>query len=658
MSFKNLNLHATIISTLEIKGYNTPTPIQSQSIPHLLEGKDLMGIAQTGTGKTAAFSLPILHNLTENKAEVKSRNIRALILTPTRELASQILDSIDAYGKNLDLKYAAVFGGVSINTQIKHLVKGLDILVATPGRLLDLMNQGYVKYEQLEIFVLDEADRMLDMGFIIDVKKIIAKLPQKRQTLFFSATMSKEIAALANAILKDPIQIEITPESTTVEKIDQKVNLVDKSNKILLLKAILENPEVKTVLVFCSTKHGANRIVKNLEQGGISVSAIHGNKSQAARESALDGFKSGKYRVLVATDIAARGIDVPGVTHVINYDIPRDSESYVHRIGRTARAGKSGHAISFCDRSEQAFLRKIEKLIKYQIPIDDSHPLHGAPAREVQSSELFKTGHGNSRSSVGGRKPMRTRFEGSENREGNFDRKPPRFGGRPEGQREERREERREGYRPEGRSDRSSDSRGGGYRDRRGSFEKRNDSGNFNSEETNKPRSFFGIFKSNKPESSEGNFPRERKPFFGRRDDNSSRPDNRGGRPGGFGGDRRSESRSNSSDRGFGNSGSFFGRRDTQKSEGGFGGRSENAGSDRRSNFNRDDRARSGSFDRKPRSEGSEGGYRGSRTPSSFSSENGGYKRPSTGFGGGRPPRSGGGAGRPDGGRTGRPKKW
>lgn len=649
MSFKNLKLNTTIISTLENKGYDIATPIQAQSIPHLLEKKDLMGIAQTGTGKTAAFSLPILHNLDENKVEVKSRNIRALILTPTRELASQILDSIDAYGKNLDLKYAAVFGGVSINTQIKHLVKGLDILIATPGRLLDLMNQGYVKYEQLEIFVLDEADRMLDMGFIVDVKKIIAKLPQKRQTLFFSATMSKEIASLANSILKDPVQIEITPESTTVEKIDQKVNLVDKSNKILLLKAILESPEVKTVLVFSSTKHGANRIVKNLEQGGISVSAIHGNKSQAAREAALDGFKSGKFRVLVATDIAARGIDVPGVTHVINYDIPRDSESYVHRIGRTARAGKNGHAISFCDRSEQAFLRKIEKLIKYQIPVDESHPLHGAPAREVPSSELFKTGHRNSRSSVGGRKPARPGFERSENREGNSDRRPPRFGDRSEG----RGEGKRDSYRPEGRSDRSSDNRGGGYRDRRGSFEKRNDSGNFNSEETSKPRSFFGIFKSNKPEISEGNFPRERKSFFGRKDDNGSRSDNRGGRSGGFGSDRRSEGRSNSSDRGFGNSGSFFGRRDNQKSEGGFGQRSENAGSDRRSNFSRDDRGRSGQFERKPRTENSEGGYRGSRS----SSSEGGYNRPSTGFGGGRPPRSGGG-GRPGGNRTGGTKKW
>lgn len=652
MSFKNLKLNATIISTLENKGYDNATPIQSESIPHLLEGKDLMGIAQTGTGKTAAFSLPILHNLSENKVEVKSRNIRALILTPTRELASQILDSIDAYGKNLNLKYAAVFGGVSLNNQIKHLVKGLDILVATPGRLLDLMNQGYVKYDQLEIFVLDEADRMLDMGFIVDVKKIITKLPQKRQSLFFSATMSKEISTLANSILKDPIQVEITPESTTVEKIDQKVNLVDKSNKILLLKAILENQEVKTVLVFSSTKHGANRIVKNLEQAGISVSAIHGNKSQNAREAALDGFKSGQYRVLVATDIAARGIDVPGVTHVINYDIPRDSESYVHRIGRTARAGKSGHAISFCDRSEQAFLRKIEKLIKYKIPVDESHPLHGVPAREVPSSELFKSGHGNSRSSVGGRKPMRPRFEGSENRESNFDRRPPRFGGRSEGQREDR----RDGYRPEGRSDRNSDSSGGGYRDRRGSFKKRNDSGNFNSEETSKPRSFFGIFKSNKSAISEDNFPRERKPFFGRKDDNDSRPDNRGNKSGGFSGNRRNEGRSNSNDRGFGNSGSFFGRRDTQKSEVGFGGRSENYGSDRRSNFNRDDRTRSGSFDRKPRSEGSEGGYRGSR---SFLSSEDGYKRPSTGFGGGRPSRPGGNSGnRPGGNRGGNSKKW
>ncbi len=376
-SFTKLNLDQRILNALEKKGYTTPTPIQFQAIPHILEGKDILGIAQTGTGKTAAFSLPILDNLTKSNNRVKPNQIRVLILTPTRELASQIAENISGYGKELGFRHAVIFGGVAINPQIKTMSQGLDILIATPGRLLDLMNQGHVRYSNLEIFVLDEADRMLDMGFIHDVKKIIKKLPEKRQTLFFSATMPEAIAELADSILTNPAKIEVTPQATTVDRIDQRINLVAKGNKQLLLKKILKQEDVESVLVFSKTKHGANRIVQYLESESIKVAAIHGNKSQAAREKALSGFRAGSIKVLVATDIAARGIDVPGISHVINYDIPNDPESYVHRIGRTARAGKEGIAISFCDPSEKSLLRAVEKLIKFQIPVDESHPLHG-----------------------------------------------------------------------------------------------------------------------------------------------------------------------------------------------------------------------------------------------------------------------------------------
>lgn len=388
--FKSLNLSATILSALEKKGYTVPTPIQIQSIPHLLEGRDLLGIAQTGTGKTAAFALPILDNLSKSKNVPHPNSARALILTPTRELASQIVDNIKLYGQDLGLKYAVIFGGVGASNQIKIMQKGCDIIVATPGRLLDLMNQGHIKFSHLEIFVLDEADRMLDMGFINDVKKIIAKLPKKRQTLFFSATMPSDVALLANSILNDPVRVEITPQATTVEKIDQRINLVEKANKPLLLKSILEQEDAKSVLVFSKTKHGANRIVEFLEKQGIKVSAIHGNKSQSARERALDGFRQGSIKVLVATDIAARGIDIPAITHVINYDIPHDPESYVHRIGRTARAGREGVAISFCDNSERELLRAVEKVIKLTLPIDETHPFHNVKSSAHARSELDK----------------------------------------------------------------------------------------------------------------------------------------------------------------------------------------------------------------------------------------------------------------------------
>jgi ATP-dependent RNA helicase RhlE len=376
IDFKKLNLSTKILNALDAKGYTHPTPIQKESIPHLLKGRDLLGIAQTGTGKTAAFALPTLDNLTKNANKVRPNGIRSLVLTPTRELASQIADNIDRYGSSLGLRHKVIFGGVNIRNQIRSMQQGFDILIATPGRLLDLMKQGQVCYTQLEIFVLDEADRMLDMGFIHDVKKIIAKLPPKRQTMLFSATMPNDISSLAESILDNPLKVEVTPESSTVEKIDQRVNLVQKSDKLPLLKDILMQEDAKSVLIFSKTKHGANKVVEYLAEKSIIAAAIHGNKSQGAREKALDNFRKGKNKVLVATDIAARGIDVPDITHVINFDIPQDPESYVHRIGRTARAGRSGIAISFCDQSESYLLKSVEKIIKFKIPIDDSHKFH------------------------------------------------------------------------------------------------------------------------------------------------------------------------------------------------------------------------------------------------------------------------------------------
>jgi ATP-dependent RNA helicase RhlE len=373
LNFSDLNLHLSILSALEKKGYKHPTPIQEKAIPHLLEGKDLLGIAQTGTGKTAAFSLPILNHLAKNRIKARPARMRVLILTPTRELASQIFDNINTYGKEFNFHNALIFGGVGERPQIMSMGRGVDVLIATPGRLLDLMDQGHIRFEQLEIFVLDEADRMLDMGFIHDVKKIISKLPPKRQTLLFSATMPASIAQLAASILKNPQRVEVTPQSTTVERIDQKINFVAKGNKPALLKEILKDKSAKSVLVFSRTKHGANKIVAHLEKVQITSAAIHGNKSQGAREKALENFRSGRIRVLVATDIASRGIDVPGVSHVINYDIPNEPEAYVHRIGRTARAGREGIAISFCDETERGLLKAIEKLIKRRITVDPDH---------------------------------------------------------------------------------------------------------------------------------------------------------------------------------------------------------------------------------------------------------------------------------------------
>jgi ATP-dependent RNA helicase RhlE len=362
------------------EGYTTPTPIQTQAIPYLLNNRDLIGCAQTGTGKTAAFILPILQYLTLNKRQAGRGRARVLILAPTRELAAQIGVSAATYGRHLRFAHAVIFGGVSQLPQVQALNRGLDILVATPGRLLDLMQQGYVNLDTVEIFVLDEADRMLDMGFFPDIKKVIAKLPQKRQSLFFSATMEPEVVALARTLVHDAVHVTIAHEAPTVECIVQRVLFVDKNNKDALLISLLGNSRWDRVLVFTQMKQMANKVVKKLAGAGITTAAIHGNKSQGARTEALASFKDGRIRVLVATDIAARGLDVDGISHVINYDMPVEPEVYIHRIGRTARAGAGGDAVSFCSASERDFLRSIEKLIRIGVPVDTSHNYHSEAA--------------------------------------------------------------------------------------------------------------------------------------------------------------------------------------------------------------------------------------------------------------------------------------
>lgn len=375
MLFEQLHLIEPILKALKQEGYTTPTPIQEQSIPIVLEGKDLLGCAQTGTGKTAAFAIPILQLLHERKMAGKnSRGIKALILTPTRELAIQIDESFAAYGKFLNLKHLVIFGGVSQQPQTNALRNGVDILIATPGRLLDLVEQRFIDLSQIELFVLDEADRMLDMGFIHDVKKIITRLPAKKQTLFFSATMPGEIAKLSSTILHNPAKVEVTPVSSTAETIQQSMYFVEKENKKHLLIHLLKDKTIQSALVFTRTKHGADKVVKELTRVGIGAEAIHGNKSQNARQRALGNFKSGHTRVLVATDIAARGIDVDNLSHVINFELPNVPETYVHRIGRTGRAGASGIAFSFCDMEEKDFLRDIQKLISTSVPIVTDHP--------------------------------------------------------------------------------------------------------------------------------------------------------------------------------------------------------------------------------------------------------------------------------------------
>ena len=371
-----------MLKALIHEGYTKPTPIQEQSIPIILQKRDLLGCAQTGTGKTAAFAIPLLqlmHQQQQQQPPQRFRPIRTLILTPTRELAIQIEESFRAYGRYLNLNHLVIFGGVSQVNQVNTLRRGVDILVATPGRLLDLMQQNYVSLRDINFFVLDEADRMLDMGFVHDVKKIIAKLPSKRQTLFFSATMPPEIQQLASVLLTNPAKVEVTPVSSTVELIQQSLYYVDKQNKHPLLAHLLEDKTIQTALVFSRTKHGADKIARGLGKFGIKAEAIHGNKSQNARQAALANFKSRRTRVLVATDIAARGIDIDELTHVINYDLPNVPETYVHRIGRTGRAGASGIAISFCDAEERTELKDIQKLISKSIPVVAEHPFVMTP---------------------------------------------------------------------------------------------------------------------------------------------------------------------------------------------------------------------------------------------------------------------------------------
>lgn len=412
MSFENLKLIEPILRALKTEGYTTPTPIQEQSIPIILQQRDLLGCAQTGTGKTAAFAIPILQLLYNDRLQHKEqKTIKALILTPTRELAIQIGESFSAYGKNTGLKQLVIFGGVSQNPQADAIRRGVDILVATPGRLLDLMQQRIVHLDHIKMLVLDEADRMLDMGFVNDVKKIIAKVPQKRQTLFFSATMPKEIQALADTILTRPEKVEVTPVSSTADTIAQQLFYVEKNDKRALLNHILKDKEIKTALVFTRTKHGADKVVKDLVKAGITAEAIHGNKSQNARQRALTNFKSRTTRVLIATDIAARGIDIDELTHVINYELPNIPETYVHRIGRTGRAGASGIALSFCDSEELPFLKDIHKLIAKQIPVNEEHPYPMSPQSMVAKAEAAKSGGGGR-----GGAPKRGRGYGSKDR--------------------------------------------------------------------------------------------------------------------------------------------------------------------------------------------------------------------------------------------------
>jgi len=380
MSFENLKLIEPLLKALKTEGYTTPTPIQAQAIPIVLNHRDLLGCAQTGTGKTAAFALPTLQLLFQDRmAHKEQKAIKALVLTPTRELAIQIAESFTAYGKHTGLKNLVIFGGVSQNPQVDALRRGVDILIATPGRLLDLMNQRFVHLDQVRMLILDEADRMLDMGFVNDVKKIIAKVPSKRQTLFFSATMPTEITSLANTILTNPERIEVTPVSSTADTIQQALYYVEKNDKKSLLIHILKDKEIKTALVFTRTKHGADKVVKDLNKVGITAEAIHGNKSQNARQRALTNFKNRTTRVLIATDIAARGIDIDELTHVVNYELPNIPETYVHRIGRTGRAGADGIAMSFCDSEEILFLRDIHKLIGKEIPVEEGHPYPMSP---------------------------------------------------------------------------------------------------------------------------------------------------------------------------------------------------------------------------------------------------------------------------------------
>jgi ATP-dependent RNA helicase RhlE len=387
--FSELKLIEPIQKAISETGYTHPTPIQSQAIPVLLEGRDLLGVAQTGTGKTAAFALPILNRLATETFRVEPRSCRVLVLTPTRELAIQIHESFQTYGKHLRLRTAVVFGGVGQNPQVQAVARGVDVLVATPGRLLDLIDQKYINLKSLGVFVLDEADRMLDMGFIHDIRKVVKLLPARRQTLFFSATMPPDITALAQTMLTEPTRVEVTPVSSTAERISQWVMYVERENKKDALRWLLDKRDFSKVIVFTRTKHGANKVAELLTKNRIPSEAIHGNKSQNARQRALENFKAGRIRVLIATDIAARGIDIDEISHVINFEIPNVSESYVHRIGRTARAGTEGVAISLCDAEERSFIRDIEKLIGKAIPVVKDQPYH---SESVANARLVSSG--------------------------------------------------------------------------------------------------------------------------------------------------------------------------------------------------------------------------------------------------------------------------
>ncbi len=389
IKFSDLHLLEPLQKAVEESGYSKPTPIQEAAIPPLIEGRDLLGCAQTGTGKTAAFVLPILHRLATYNRRADQRQTRCLILTPTRELAIQIYESFKTYGKYLKLRHAVIYGGVGQGLQVKALAGGVDVLVATPGRLLDLIDQKYLSLRTLDVFVLEESDRMLDMGFIHDIRKVIAMLPARRHNLFFSATMPPDIRRLADTMLTNPVTVEVTPVSSTAELIQQSVMYVDRNRKKDLLRHVLQDKAFNRVIVFTRTKRGANQVSEVLAKNGINSEAIHGNKSQGARQRALQNFREGRTRVLVATDIAARGIDIDEISHVINFEVPNIAESYVHRIGRTARAGAKGIAISFCDAEERSFIKDIEKLIGKPIPVDREHPCH---SNAVENSRLMSPG--------------------------------------------------------------------------------------------------------------------------------------------------------------------------------------------------------------------------------------------------------------------------
>ncbi len=405
-SFNEFGLAEPILRALAEEKYVTPTPVQDQTIPIAVQGRDVIGIAQTGTGKTAAFALPILNHLFKKRQRPVQKSCRVLVLSPTRELSSQIADSFRAYGRHLrPLEIALAIGGVPINRQVRALARGAEVLVATPGRLLDLVHQRALRLDQIEVLVLDEADRMLDMGFIHDIKKIVAMIPKARQTLFFSATMPQEITQLADAMLRDPARVAVTPQASTVDRVEQRVILTEKASKPSLLVEVLKTEKTNRVLVFTRTKHGADKVVRGLQKAGHAAEAIHGNKSQSQRERVLAAFRDGKLRTLIATDIAARGIDVDGVSHVVNYDLPNIPESYVHRIGRTARAGAEGVAISFCDHEERAYLRDIERLIRMTIPATDRRtgkPVSHAAPQQAEARHGGRPHRGNRQRGHGG----------------------------------------------------------------------------------------------------------------------------------------------------------------------------------------------------------------------------------------------------------------